>query len=231
MKRYVIFFILFNCFALNSMALGESPRLVELRRAYEQLMTDNTIKAQEDFFWAFPKSWREFLITDYEMARHNENFYLYIDEFAKLTAINDTLYCAKLIELTRGADYDCDCPGMMQHLIHMVMGDNPDSSLISSYEGGDKSSVMLWLLSRELKGDILRFWQFYWSLLYYAEDGGLHNDYSFNDDYHRLHDIIVKKYPDMLKPMTIAYQYFHHGVLFIDSYRDLRSSYERHVLY
>lgn len=219
MKRYVILFLLLNCFVLNSMAQNDTKRLTELRKAYNQLATDKTQKAKEDFFRAFPESWREFLITDYEMNRNNVDFVSYVDEFARISsAIDDTLYCAKLLDLTHGAYYDVDCPGMVHKLLHGVMGDD---SHLASYEGGDKSSVMLWLLSTQygpkLKGDILRFWQFYWSLQYFEESNGVHNDYSFNDDYKRLCDIVAKKYPDMLEPMTIAYQYFHHGVLFIDN--------------
>lgn len=221
MKRYIIFFLLFNCFVLNGIAQQESSRLTNLRKAYNQLSDTITQKAQENFFWAFPESWREFLFVDYVMTCHNEDFSLYVDEFAKLASdINDTLYCTKLIELTRGADYDCDCPNMVQSLLHVVMGDGS----FSSYTGGDKSDIMLSLLSRELKGDIMRFWQFYWSFLYHVEDGGANNDYSFNDDYYRLRDILVKEYPDMVEPMTIAYQYFHHEVLFISSYRGLSSN-------
>lgn len=50
-----------------------------------------------------------------------------------------------------------------------------DSSQVSSYytpHGKENMPfIMLWLLSRELKGDIMRFWQFYWSMLYF-EGGG-----------------------------------------------------------
>ena len=154
---------------------------------------------------------------EYEVSnRYEEDISNYIEAFGELTAINDTLYCAKLIAVVRGAYYDADGPNYLYGLLHGVMG---DSSHVSSYctpHGKENMPfIMLWLLSRELKGDIMRFWQFYWSMLYFEEDGGVHNDYSFNDDFYRLRGIVEKEYPDMVEPMTIAYRYFHHGVIFL----------------
>lgn len=217
MKRYVVFFVLFNSFVLHGMALWDSCQAVELHKAYNRLKSDTTQKAQEDFFWAFPRNWNEYLIMEYEVSnRYEEDISNYIEAFGELTAINDTLYCAKLIAVVRGAYLDADGPNYLHGLLHGVMG---DSSQVSSYytpHGKENMPfIMLWLLSRELKGDIMRFWQFYWLMLYFEEDGGVHNDYSFNDDFYRLRGIVEKEYPDMVEPMTIAYRYFHHGVIFL----------------
>jgi len=159
MKRYVVFFILFNSFVLHSMALWDSCQTVELHKAYNRLKSDTTQKAQEDFFWAFPRNWNEYLIMEYEVSnRYEEDISNYIEAFGRLTAINDTLYCAKLIAVVRGAYLDADGPNYLHGLLHGVMG---DSSQVSSYytpHGKENMPfIMLWLLSRELKGDIMRF--------------------------------------------------------------------------
>lgn len=231
MKRYVIFFILFNSFVLHGMAQWDTCRTAELHKAYNRLKSDTTQKAQEEFFWAFPRNWNEYLIMDYEVGNRNEeNIYDYVEAFGGLTAIDDTTYCAKLISIVRGAYYDADGPNYLRSLLHGVMGDSSHESGYYTPHGKENMPfIMLWLLSRELKGDIMRFWQFYWSKLYFEEDGGAGNDYSFNDDFYRLRGIVEKEYPDMVESMTIAYRYFHHGVIFLSSYNDWWL--ERHVLY
>lgn len=103
MKRYVVFFILFNSFVLHGMALWDSYQTVELHKAYNRLKSGTAQKAQEDFFWAFPRNWNEYLIMEYEVSnRYEEDISNYIEAFVELTAINDTLYCAKLIAVVRG---------------------------------------------------------------------------------------------------------------------------------
>ena len=224
-KNYMVLILMFNSLCLKGMSQQESYRLVELRSSYNQLASADTQKTQENFFWSFPQNWSEFLIMDYELSHHHkEDFSLYIKKFGELSAINDTLYCAKLIAITRGAALDADGPNMLHRLIHKTMGDDSQEiNCHTSNKTDNKLFIMLWLLSRELKGDVMRFWQFYWSSLYFEEDDGVCNDCSFNDDFYRLRDILVKEYPSMVESMTIAYQYFHHGVIFLTSYPDIRS--------
>lgn len=85
MKRYVIFFILFNSFVLHGMAQWDTCRTAELHKAYNRLKSDTTQKAQEEFFWAFPRNWNEYLIMDYEVGNRNEeNIYDYVEVFGDL---------------------------------------------------------------------------------------------------------------------------------------------------
>ena len=72
MKRYVVFFILFNSFVLHGMALWDSCQTVELHKAYNRLKSDTAQKAQEDFFWTFPRNWNEYLIMEYEVSNRYE---------------------------------------------------------------------------------------------------------------------------------------------------------------
>lgn len=219
MKQYIIYF-LFYLFVLPCIAQPKANEVIRLRATYNKLMSDKTPKTQAEFFMAFPENWSDFIIMDYELTHHHkEDFYLYIKEFGSLTAINDTLYCSKLINLTLGAGLDADAPNALHALLHKVM---EDPSFVTQNEKANNKrnmpAIMLWILSHQLKGDIMRFWQFYWSSLYFEGDNEVYNDDNYNEDFYRLQEIVKKKYPHMLPPMTMAYQSFHHGILFISSY-------------
>lgn len=220
MKQYIIYFLFYFLALPNFAQIVETNDVIRLRDAYNKLLSDKSPKAQAEFFMAFPENWSDFIIMDHELTyRYNAPFYLYIEEFGSLTAINDTLYCSKLINLTLGADLDADAPNALHALLHKVM---EDPSFVTQNEKANNKrnmpAIMLWILSHQLKGDIMRFWQFYWSSLYFEEDSGVYNDDNYNEDFYRLQEIVKKKYPHMLPSMTMAYQFFHHGILYISSY-------------
>ena len=192
MKQYIIYF-LFCFLALPNFAqIVETNDVIRLRDAYNKLLSDKSPKAQAEFFMAFPENWSDFIIMDHELTyRYNEPFYLYIEDFGSLTAINDTLYCSKLINLTLGADLDSDGPNALHSVLHTVM---EDPFFVTQNEGASNKrnmpAIMLWILSHQLKGDIMRFWQFYWSSLYFEEDSGV-----YNEDFYRLQEIVKKNIP------------------------------------
>ena len=105
MKRYVVFFILFNSFVLHGMALWDSCLTAELHKAYNRLKSDTTQKAQEDFFWAFPRNWNEYLIMEYEVSnRYEEDISNYIEAFWGT-------YCHQRHLILRQTH--CCCPGSL----------------------------------------------------------------------------------------------------------------------
>lgn len=210
------FILIFCCLSLTGCAKSVCNEVLQMRDAFSKLQAESTYETQEKFFLTFPKNWLEFIVFDHEMNDHyKEDFQPYVEAFGTLTHVNDTLYCRKLLGLVRGADLDADAPGALHKILHQTMGDK-------SYTNGEaktcRSLIMLWLLSHELEGDIMRFWQFYWSSLYFEEDNGASNNYNFTPEYLRLHDVVSSQYPDMLDIMTTAFKYFHHGVIFLFDY-------------
>lgn len=197
MKQYIIYFLFYFLTLPNFAQIVETNDVIRLRDAYNKLLSDKSPKAQAEFFMAFPENWSDFIIMDHELTyRYNEPFYLYIEDFGSLTAINDTLYCSKLINLTFGADLDSDGPNALHSVLHTVM---EDPFFVTQNEGASNKrnmpAIMLWILSHQLKGDIMRFWQFYWSSLYFEEDSGVYNDDNYNEDFYRLQEIVKKNIP------------------------------------
>lgn len=185
--------------------------------AYNKLVARNTPKTQMVFFESFPTYWDEFVILEYEVCRlSGEQVDKYVEAYRNLTVVDDTLYCRKLISLVCAGTYGGGGACLIHELLHGIMGDEEESRVPKK---GAFPHLMLNLLSWRLKGDIMRFWQFYWSELYFEEDNGLGNDYSFNDEFCRLQKIVAKDFPDMLEAMTIGYLYFHHRVLFLGDYK------------
>ena len=101
------------------------------------------------------------------------------------------MYCSKLVNLTCGTDLEADASNTLHALLHGVMEDY--SCTIMFNEKENMLPIMFWLLSHELKGDIMRFWQFYWSSPFFEEDGGVYNRENFNRDFYRLQDFLYKK--------------------------------------
>lgn len=213
MKR-IFTIVLFSCFLVFHCVAGTSRQNGEdkLLSAYNELARNNSSQAQTAYFNAFPDTWPEFILLESMTNSHEDvDILQLVDAFARLTAINDTVYCIKLMNLCIGASLDADGTNFLHRLLHDKMGDSVHSRFIQA----DLSHVMLWLLSHVLKGKVISFWNFYWSSLCFEEDGGAGNDDGFNEDYYRLRAIMQEECPDMITPMTIAYEYFHNGVGFI----------------
>lgn len=208
MKR-LLFFLLSCCFfVVDCNALWNASMSRLLQKKYQELLgCKDSTQAQKDFFAAFPETWIDFIRMEYDL-NGNDDIYGYIEAFSELPAINDSVYCVKLLNLCNGADYNADSSNFLHAMLHREMKD------------GKRLSTMLWLLAHARSGDVMRFWEYYWSQLYFEEDGGTHNDGCKYDDcdgdYDRLKSIIENDYPIMLEPFTVAYKFFHHGVSFIE---------------
>lgn len=182
-----------------------------LVKAYHKLAAENGPVAQRAFFEAFPGTWLDFVRAEAFMNdMEGEEFHAYVDAFGRLTAIGDSVYCAKLMNLCMGADLNADGPNFLHRLLHEKMGDVTDNYKPTA----QLAPIMLWMLSRVQKGDMISFWNFYWSRIYFEEDGGKGNNYSYDKEFIRLRNMAQKRFPDMLEPMTIAFKYFRHGIIF-----------------
>ena len=178
-----------------------------LNSSYRALLKEpQSSSMQMEFFNAFPANWNDFYCTyrfcekdGYDLSMYDAA-YEHIEALGVCTAINDTLFCKRLIALSVGASLEVDAPNYLHGLVHRRMK--------------QKSDIFMYCLSQIERGHQMQFWQFYWSRIV---DGA-----TDKSEFKALHAKYKKKYPDMMKRMAVAYENFHNGVLFIsDFYRNL----------
>ena len=175
-----------------------------LNKTYRTLLQNpQSRELQLDFFKAFPDNWDDFNSTykyidkdGYDLSMCSQA-YEHIKALAECYAINDTLYCNKLIALSVGASLDVDAPNYLQRLLHNTMKQRND--------------VFLYCLSEIEKGHQMQFWQFYWSNIV---DGQ-----SQKKEFEILYNINKEKYPSLMKTMSIAFEYFNNKVLFMEDFK------------
>ena len=175
-----------------------------LNKTYRTLLQNpQSRELQLDFFKAFPDNWDDFNSTykyidkdGYDLSMYSQA-YEHIKALAECYAINDTLYCNKLIALSVGASLDVDAPNYLQRLLHNTMKQRND--------------VFLYCLSEIEKGHQMQFWQFYWSN---TVDGQ-----SQEKEFEVLYNINKEKYPSLMKTMSIAFEYFNNKVLFMEDFK------------
>ena len=175
-----------------------------LNKTYRTLLQNpQSRELQLDFFKAFPDNWDDFNSTykyidkdGYDLSMYSQA-YEHIKALAECYAINDTLYCNKLIALSVGASLDVDAPNYLQRLLHNTMKQRND--------------VFLYCLSEIEKGHQMQFWQFYWSNIV---DGQ-----SQEKEFEILYNINKEKYPSLMKTMSIAFEYFNNKVLFMEDFK------------
>ena len=175
-----------------------------LNKTYRTLLQNpQSRELQLDFFKAFPDNWDDFNSTykyidkdGYDLSMYSQA-YEHIKALAECYAINDTLYCNKLIALSVGASLDVDAPNYLQGLLHYTMQQRND--------------VFLYCLSKIEKGHQMQFWQFYWSNIV---DGQ-----SQEKEFEVLYNINKEKYPSLMKTMSIAFEYFNNKVLFMEDFK------------
>lgn len=136
----------------------------------------------------------------------------WVEAFGRLTAIGDTAYCIRLLNLSIGADIDADNPNYLHSLLHSKMG-----CAACGAHGSRMAGIMVCLLARIPKGDRLRFWEFYWSSPIHEEDGG-GADPTHEAELKRWDKLMGGKYSEGNKAMHTAYEYFSGGVWFISDY-------------
>ena len=175
-----------------------------LNKTYRTLLQNpQSRELQLDFFKAFPDNWDDFNSTykyidkdGYDLSMYSQA-YEHIKALAECYAINDTLYCNKLIALSVGASLDVDAPNYLQRLLHNTIKQRND--------------VFLYCLSEIEKGHQMQFWQFYWSNIV---DGQ-----SQEKEFEVLYNINKEKYPSLMKTMSIAFEYFNNKVLFMEDFK------------
>jgi len=104
----------------------------------------------------------------------------------KLTLIDDSTYCARLVNLAIGAEIDADAPNYLQTLQHEVMR--------------KKTDTMIRIISGLIEGDQMLYWQFYWSSLFRKSQ--------LEAEYNKLYDQQKTAHPEEMKIMSIVFEYF-----------------------
>ena len=209
MKRFFLTLLLFAAFLSTVTAQYFPIDTTRLNKTYWALLQDpQSRELQLDFFRAFPDNWDDFNSTykysdkdGYDLSMYNRA-YEHIKALAECYAINDTIYCNKLIALSVGASLDADAPNHLQTLLHDTMQ--------------EKNDVFIHCLSKIEKGHQMQFWQFFWSNIV---DGK-----SQEKEFEVLYNINKEKYPNLMKTMSIAFEYFNNGVLFMSDFNNNNST-------
>ena len=204
MKRIFLTLLLFATLFSTATAQYFPIDTALLNKTYRTLLQNpQSRESQLDFFKAFPNNWDDFNSTyrysdkvGYDLSMYSQA-YQHIKALAECYAINDTLYCNKLIALSVGASLDVDAPNYLQRLLHNTMKQRND--------------VFLYCLSEIEKGHQMQFWQFYWSNIV---DGQ-----SQEKEFEVLYNINKEKYPSLMKTMSIAFEYFNNKVLFMEDFK------------
>ncbi len=184
---------------------------IELNQAYAALQADPCKDNQQRFFDAMPKSGQQFMRLYGYLSRDDFDTTMYnrasqhLEALAALDAIDDTLYCRRLVRLAIGNSYNCDAPNYLQMLLHQKFCmPNPDLN--------GNPNTLLHVISLMPRGYQMQFWQFYWS-----------NDpfsIGYADELELLTIITSISYPDMVPTICTAHDYFNGGVYFDDGYEN-----------
>ena len=209
MKRIFLTLLLFATLFSTATAQYFPIDTALLNKTYRTLLQNpQSRESQLDFFKAFPNNWDDFNSTyrysdkvGYDLSMYSQA-YQHIKALAECYAINDTLYCNKLIALSVGASLDVDAPNHLQGLLHYTMQQRND--------------VFLYCLTKIEKGHQMQFWQFYWSNIV----GGQSQEKEFEE----LYNINKEKYPCLMKTMSIAFEHFNNKVLFIENFKNIMNS-------
>ena len=209
MKRVSFIALFFATFFSTATAQYFPVDTALLNKTYRKLLKNpQSRELQLDFFKAFPDNWDDFNSTykysdkdGYDLSMYSQA-YEHIKALAECYAINDTLYSNRLIALSVGASLDADAPNYLQTLLHDKMQ--------------EKNDVFIHCLSKIEKGHQMQFWQFYWSNIV---DGQ-----SQEKEFEALYNINKEKYPKLMKTMSIAFEYFNNGVLFMSDFNNNNST-------
>ena len=209
MKRFFLTLLLFATLFSTATAQYFPIDTARLNKTYRTLLQNpQSRESQLDFFKAFPNNWDDFNSTyrysdkvGYDLSMYSQA-YQHIKALAECYAINDTLYCNKLIALSVRASLDVDTPNHLQGLLHYTMQQRND--------------VFLYCLAKIEKGHQMQFWQFYWSSIV---DGQ-----SQEKEFEVLYNINKEKYPCLMKTMSIAFEYFNNKVLYMEDFKHLMNS-------
>ena len=208
MKRTVLTAILFVAFLTNATAQDFPVDTARLNNAYRTIVKGpNTLEKQQDFLAAFPTTHMEFYYT-YQYIEGN-NYDLTMTRMVNghltvlgdsLYLISDSLYCNKLVNLAVGMNDTGETTSHLQEIIHLAM---------LKYEKTMMAAVM-----RLFKAYQLQFWSFYWSSVAYSEN--------WTEHFLKLYRIYFEEYPDVMRTMAIAFEYYNGGVCYPDEFPHLQ---------
>ena len=213
--------LLLSMFLVCSFVYGqENTSWMEIiGNANDETIAQYSTERQMKFFQAFPHTSLGFqrLYFYHEQGRLPHPS-LSVRQFESLTAINDSLICARLLSLGIGMQMACDGPNDLQEMIHRKMGCTTCILRDGRHTGKKKDSlsdIMFHLQTQIPRQDRFRFWTFYWSSRYFEEDGGRIDD-SHQVEVKRLENHYSKQYPEVTKDMTEAYDMVYGGILWSD---------------
>ena len=209
MKRLISTALLFTALLVTATAQYFPIDTAKLNKAYIALKKElQNTQFQQDYFNAFPNCWDDFNSIykysnkdGYDLSMYS-NAYEHIKALGNCTAIDDTLFCKKLIALSVGASLDADAPNYLQGLLRHTMQQRND--------------VFMYCLLKIDKGHQMQFWQFYWSSIV---DGQ-----SQEQEFKALYNANKEKYPCLMKTMSIAFEYFNNGILFMEDFKRVMNS-------
>ncbi len=178
---------------------------LKLNTAYRDLVNNsNTLERQQKFFDAFPNTWMEFIMTYQFVPNKDYNLTMYhlankhIQALGgKITLINDSIYCRKLVNIAVGGVWGADAPNYYKALLHRVMW--------------QKTDTMLKTIASLRKGNQFQFWLFYWS--------SIHKSKSLETEYKRLLKLNSGTFPQEMEMMTTAFKYFYNGIDIQENYK------------
>lgn len=205
MLRLFILTLFVHCFCVHgfSESYFHHNEVYKLVKAYHDLLKKDGPDTQRVFFDAFPDRWDDFVRVEgymYDIEEEQYEFVHYVEAFGRLTTIDDSTYCAKLVNLCIGADFEADGPLFLQKVLHEKMRGSPNGK----QSLGRLAPIILSSLSYKTRGEILSFWLFYWDRFY--EEEGQKEAYNISKaEYDRLQKLVKKKFPQLLYPMTITF--------------------------
>ncbi|NMB50038.1 MAG: hypothetical protein GX997_06215 [Bacteroidales bacterium] len=199
MRNKILLLIIFVLSVTANAASQTFPvDTAKLNTSFRELVSSpNTIERQKAFFEAFPNTWTEFMMTYQYNSENNYDLTMYnlaqkqIEALGgRVTLIKDSIYCKKLVNIAVGGELEADAPNYYQTLLHKTMWHRMDG--------------MLEAISKLRKGHQMQFWQFYWSNPVKSKQ--------IETEYNRLLKLNIDAYPEEMKTMKIAFEYFYDGV-------------------
>ena len=208
MKRFFITLLLFTTFLATTTAQYFPVDTAKLNSAYRAIVKGpNTLEKQQDFLAAFPTTYMEFYYTYQYIEGNNYDLTMTRMVNGHLTVlgdslyfISDSLYCNKLVNLAVGMNDTGETTSHLQEIIHLAM---------LKYEKTMMAAVM-----RLFKAYQLQFWSLYWSSVAYSEN--------WTEHFLKLYRRYFEEYPDVMRTMAIAFEYYNGGVCYPDEFPHLQ---------
>lgn len=180
----------------------DACRILALKSAYTELKANPQSKEkQQAFLTAFPDSWQDFIAVyqhydpqtkSYDRLYHQSSQYIALLE--NLNQVDDARLIPHLVDLTYGSCWEADAPNYLQEVLHELMN--------------GKKEAFFAELSERSKAVQFDFWAFYWSTP--AKNG---TDSSYEKEWKALESAMNDKYPQMVRVLSLAYEFYYGEVL------------------